>query len=365
MKGIVIYSFFVLINCFSDGLYAQVNHPDSATPKKIAVIVDERTELITTMQLLFEYPLVGRAEIKYKDDVQKYFSKHKGDTSVNYFLGIAEKYLSFIRPINYAYHFTFPGLKQNAEFTPYENNNLGFAAHSSDSLKLYLNALKQFYKDSQFHAFYQEHQMFYDSLVNKVKKTVDSVDLAGILEKHYGTAQHSYTLVLSPLFLDAGMSTWIKRNNGNDLYSIIGPDADSKVTPNFDTRWLMQFLVIHEFSHPFCNPLIDRYYSSLAKDSCLWLPIKKQMVREGNGTWKTVLYELLTRANEIGLVREIYGKADADKIYNDYIKKNYIYLEGLVPIIDEYNSNRDKYKTLDNIMPKVVDYFDAAAKNYR
>ena len=330
--------------------------------KKIAVIVDERIELITTMQLLYEYPLVGRADIKYKEDAQHYFSKHKSDSSVNYFLNIAEKYLSFIRPINYAYHFTFPGFKQNAVFTDYENNNLGFAKHSSDSLTLYLNALKQFYTESNFHAFYKDHKPLYDSLITAVKRTVDSVNLANILEKHYGTTQHSYTLVLSPLFLDAGMSTWIKRPDGNDLYSIIGPDADSKTRPNFDTRWLMQFLVIHEFSHPFCNPLIDKYYSALSKDSCLWQPIKNQMAHEGNGTWKTVLCELLTRANEITLIRQIYGKADADKTYDDYMKKGYTYLEGLVPIVEEYHNERARYKTLDDIMPKVVGYLDAEAK---
>jgi len=353
---------FVAFYCPND-LRAQATGKFSSHSKKIAVIVDERIELITTMQLLFDYPLVGRADITYKQDVLNYFAKHKQDTSVNYFLNIAEKYLSFIRPINYALHFSFPEFKRDAAFTDYENNDLGFAKHSSDSLRLYLGALKQFYQESHFHNFYVAHQKLYDSLIITIRKAVDSVDLAGVLEKHYGRSQHSYTLVLSPLFLDAGMSTWIKRKNGNDLYSIIGPDAGSEAQPNFDTRWLMQFLVIHEFSHPFCNPLVDKYYRSLEKDSCLWQPIKKQMKRQGNASWKTVLCELLTRANEISLIKEIYGKEDADKIYDDYIKKDYIYLKGLVPLIDEYNSNRGKYKTIDDIMPGVLYYFDTEAKN--
>ncbi len=329
--------------------------------RKIDVIVDERIELITTMQLLFEYPLVGRADIKYKQEVSAYFDKHKRDTSVNYFLNIAEKYLSFVRPINYAYHFSFPDFKQTATLSAYENENYGFAKHSVDSLALYIHALNDFYTQTNFHTFYKHHRVFYDSLVTIVKKTTDSVDLVSILENHYGTRQHSYTLVLSPLFIEAGMSTWITTKNGNDLYSIIGPNADSKTNPDFDPRWLMQYLVIHEFSHPFCNPLIDKYYPALEKDSCLWRPIKKAMAREGDKSWKTVLYELLTRANEITLIKQVFGKDDADKVYKEYLKKGYSYLEGLVPIIEDYNRQRDKYKTLDDIMPRMVSYFDTKA----
>ena len=89
------------------------------------------------------------------------------------------------------------------------------------------------------------------------------------------------------------------------------------------------------------------------------------MAREGNKTWRTVLNELLTRANEITLVQQVFGKEDGGKVYKDYMAKKYIYLEGLVPIIEEYNNNRDKYKTLEDIMPKVVAYFDEEAKKYK
>ena len=51
------------------------NHAHSAKESK--VYVDERVELITITQLLFDYPLVGKAEIGYKKDVLDYFSKYK------------------------------------------------------------------------------------------------------------------------------------------------------------------------------------------------------------------------------------------------------------------------------------------------
>ncbi|MGZ3874776.1 MAG: DUF4932 domain-containing protein [Mucilaginibacter sp.] len=351
-----ILSLLLLIYICSFHLFAQ-----TATPGKINVVVDERVELITTMQLLYEYPLVGRAEIQYKKEVQDAFGKHATDTSVKYFLNIAEQYFSFVKPINYTLHYDFPGFKQIAGFSSYENHNYEFDKHR-DSLKLYITALRQFYKESNFDRFYQAHRAFYDSLIVKVREKVDSTDLVTLLEKYYGQRQRSYTLILSPLFIEAGMSTWIETPKGKDLYSIIGPNTDSKIKPDFDTRWLIQFLVMHEFSHPFCNPLIDKYYPQLEKDSILFAPIKKAMKKEGSATWRITLYELLTRANEIILDEAVFGKADADKVYQDYLGKQYIYLSGLRPIIAEYGQNRAKYETLDDIMPKVVAYFDGEAK---
>lgn len=338
--------------------------PDTATSeKKLKVIVDERIELLTVMQLLFEYPLVGRTGIKYKDDVQAYFAAHKNDTSVNYCLNITERYLSFVRPVNYCYHFSFPAFKQVAGLSVYERDNYGFGHHSKDSLYLFIKALKQFYDQTDFHSFYKNHQRFYDSLINNVKTVTEKLDLASILEKHYGSTQYSYTLVLSPLFIEAGMSTFIASKKGNELYSIIGPSLTSTGAPDFDTKWLMQYLVIHEFSHPFCNPLIDKYYNKLEKDSCLFGPVKRLMAKEGNRTWRNVLCELLTRANEINLVRQVFGPEDAEKVYADYIKKGYVYLSGLLPIINHYTANRRKYKSLGELMPTIIQFFDNQASD--
>lgn len=340
-------------------LFSQSEHSG-----RIRVIVDERVELITTMQLQYEYPLVGRAEIRYKKEIQDAFGSHAADNSVKYFLNLAERYFSFVKPINYTLHYSFPDFRRTAGFSAYENWNYGFDRHR-DSLLMYINALKQFNKETGFNRFYKAHKAFYDSLIVPVKQKVDSVDLVSLLEKHYGQRQHSYTLILSPLFIDAGMSTYIETTQGKDFYSIIGPKTESKVNPDFDTRWLVQFLVLHEFSHPFCKPLIDEYYPQLEKDSALFGPIKKAMKKEGNSSWRATLYELLTRANEITLDEQIFGKADAAKVYQDYLGKNYTLLTGLLTIIGDYNQNRDKYKTLEDIMPRVVAYFDDEAKKSR
>lgn len=330
--------------------------------KKLSITVDERVELITTMQLLFGYPLVGKSNIRYKQEALDYFSKYENDTSVAYFLNIAQKGFGFSLPFTYIYHFSFPQLRQTGLFTDYENKTLELAAHP-EWQKPFLHAVDRFYKKTKFHNFYTSHKPFYDSIISTVRKTVDSAALIDKLESHYGVKQHSYNLVLSLLSISNGFSIWVKTKKGNDLYSIIGPEVDSKIVPYYDTRWLMQYLVLHEFSHPFCNPLIDKYWDRLEKDSCLFVPIKKYLNQQGCGDWKSALCEFLTRSNEIVLIEDIFGKADADRVYNEYLKnQKWLYIEGLVPIMKDYRNNRDKYKTLDDIMPKLIAYFDSEAQ---
>lgn len=335
------------VNCFSQ-------------KKNIVVKVDESIELITITQLLFGYPLVGKADIQYKSDVLKYFTPYENDTTIAIMKKVAENGFSFVKPFNFMFHFSFPDFKLKIKFSDYENNDLGFA-ENWNSLSLYNKSLRDFYYHSRFHDFFLQHQDFYDSITNTVNKVISKHNLVNILEKHYGTKQKSYTLILSPLFIEAGMSTWINAKGGNELYSIIGPNLDSKVSPDFDTSWIIQNLVLHEFSHPFCNPFIDKYYPALEKDSCLFAPLKKALKQQGCGDWKSALKEFLTRANEIVLVKQIFGKTQSEQVCNNYINQKWVYIKGIIPLIEKFQSNRKKYKSLDDLMPEIVEYFDNEA----
>lgn len=331
-----------------------------AAQKNIKVVVDERVELITITQLLFDYPLVGKADIKYKNDVLNYFSRYKNESCVENLGRITGNNFSFVKPFNYSFHFSFPGFKKMAVFSDYENNVLGFG-NRHDSLLKFNFYLKEFYRISGFHKFFLSMSSFYDSITTSVGKEINKYNLVQELENYYGVHQGAYTLVLSPLFIEAGMSTWVKSTNGNNLYSIIGPNTDSKVTPDFDLRWLIQNLVIHEFSHAFCNPLVDKYYAQLQKDSCLYDPVKKAMLQQGIKGWRNTLCELLTRANEIILVKKIFGKEDAEKIYNDYLGQKWTYLKILIPIFEKYQSDRLKFRAIEDIMPELIACLDKEA----
>lgn len=162
----------------------------------------------------------------------------------------------------------------------------------------------------------------------------------------------------------AVLAPQISTPKGAVLYAIVGPKYNSKEVPEFDIDNLLSEYVIHEFSHSFCNVLINKNMAELAKDSCLLSPILASQEEQGYGRWNTCLYEHLVRANEIVLTEKVFGKTKADEEYQDMIKKEqWIYLEGLVPIIHQYTADRKKYKTENDIMPLIIAYFHDKAKN--
>ncbi len=327
---------------------------------KLNVVVDERMELLTVVQYLSGYPILNQNEnLAYRNDIDRYFAAMKLHPAVLLNKKIYRRYFGFDKPVNWVYHFSFPELKQTVAFTKDEEESYHYK-DNSDTLDMLRNELKAFYNRSNFKAFFKAHKNYYDSMIRPVKKELAEYDVVRVMEEHYGERNRSYTIVLCPMLHDGGYALSIEQKGGNDCYAVVGPGDDSAVMgPGFDVGNVLSEYVLHEFSHNFCNPLIDRYFAALEKDSCLFAPIKESMKDQGYGSWKVVLYEYLTRANEVMLNHILLGKETASTVYSGYKAQDWIYLEELVLIImNQYRYNRDKYKTLDGIMPLVIAYFD-------
>ena len=319
--------------------------------------VDERLELLTTVQYLSGYFLVSQAELSYKKEIDSVFAEFKTHEAVKMFRLISQEFFAFDRPVLFMLHYELPNLTLVSPFSEDEIRSNGFDRYR-DTLDLFISDLRDFYVTTGFHKFFVDHQQFYQSIVKNVSQVTQGIDIARELESHYGVHQHSYNLILCPLLHDGGFGPKLHSKAGDDLYAIIGPKHDSKGVPRYDGRTLFQNYVIHEFSHSFCNPLIDQYYPQLSKDSCLLEPILKEQREQGYGDWRICLYEHLVRANEVVLTEKIFGKLESDNVYESYFHdKKWIYLKGLVPIIERYSAGRGEHKSLDDVMPEIVTYF--------
>ena len=332
---------------------------------KVNVMVDERMELLTIIQYLSGYPILTQADLKYKKEIEEYFRDFRDHPAVTLNKNIYERFFGFDAAPTYMYHFSFPGFRQTAGFSENDLRTFEFDKNN-DTLSLLLQHFKDFYKRTGFHRFYTGHKGFYDSLIMPVKAKVEEHYVIDLMEEHYGKKNKEYNVVLVPLLHDGGYGPMISKGNGLALYAILGPKSDSKDLPEFDIRNLLSEYVIHEFSHSFCNPLIAKNLSELERDSCLLSPIKASQEEQGYGSWEGCLYEHFVRANEIVLTEKIFGRQKGAKLAEDMIRNsNWIYLDGLITIIREYREDRKTYKTIDDIMPRVVTYFHDLASQCR
>jgi hypothetical protein len=334
----------------------------AAAQSRLNVITDERMELLNTVQYLSGYPILTPAKLRYKDDIEAYFGKHRNHPAVLMNKAIYRRFFGFDIPIVYVYHHSFPDFKQVAAFTKDDAELFGFDEHA-DSLAIMRRELRAFYKDANFHAFYVAHKKFYDSLIQPVKAALAKTDAIKIMEAHYGMRNKAYNIVLAPLEHDGGYGPQVAMPDGNVVYAIVGPRYTSVGFPEFDIGALLSEYVLHEFSHSFCNPQVNKYRKVLERDSCLLRPIRQDMKEQGYGNWYACVIEHFTRANEIILTEKVLGKKEADEKYKDMLQNGqWIYLEGLVPLIRKYAANRTKYKTIADIMPEAVAYFDVLAR---
>jgi hypothetical protein len=264
----------------------------------------------------------------------------------------------------YTYQFSFPEFKPVGKITDDENQIEDYKTHL-DTLAAFRKQLHDFYVKSDFHKFFVAHKSFYDSIVHPVNDYINGIDIVSIMEKHYGQKKNSYNIILVPLQASCGFGVQVHTGTADNIYGVVGPTGDSEELPLFPPDIIFQNLVIHEFSHSFCNPIIHKYFNRLEADTCLVNPIlHAQMVQGYGGDWETCLYEHLVRANEVVITKIVFDSTKANKVYDRYYNDTkWIYLKGLVPLLEnEYVNNRNTYKTEYDLMPKVISYFDEEKK---
>lgn len=337
-----------------------------AQNSKLNIRVDEKMELITIVQYLSNNPLMTKADIDYKSEVDTYFQKFKNHSIVKLNSKIQNEYFSGSCVPWYLFQFDFPNFRLVSKFTEDEIQIEDFEKHR-DTLNLYVKELKNFYYETNFKTFFKNHKKFYDEIVLPVKNYISQFDIIKMLENHYGENKNSYNIILSPLMHDGGFASWTNTKKGQNIFAFIGPKFNSLKVPVFNIEEILQQYIIHEFSHTFCNPIINKNLDNLIKYECLENKISSHMIKQGYGDdWVTCLYEHLVRANEIVLVKKIFGIEESDKLFHLYSdNKNWIYLKGIVPIIEnDFLNNREKYKTQYDIIDKIVIYLNEEKSIY-
>src|SRR5690349_16658941 len=79
---------------------------------RLNVLIDERMELLTTIQYLSGYPILTKAPLQYKKDIDSYFKNFKEHKAVLLNKAIYRRF--FDAPPTYIYYFSFPQFKQIA-----------------------------------------------------------------------------------------------------------------------------------------------------------------------------------------------------------------------------------------------------------
>ena len=340
---------------------------DASAGSKVRVKVDPRIELISIVQYLADYDSVltkigfpnrqfNEDNFQYKTSLIAHFQPQKNHPAVLYYREMLQSGCWLGAPVEAILHFSDPpALHQNSELSEFPIRRCG----GKDQLLTWVAKLREFARDSQFESFRKSQARFYDETEDAVYRQSTLDRYVGLMEAYYGYRQNSYSMLLAPLYDSCGFGPRTKAPNGRfDVYYVAGMMSLSNGSPRFGDGASLRYMVWHEFSHPFVNHLVDRYYKDFQLYESLFPPIEPQMRKNGYGDWNNVINEHLVDAVNVRLYALDLGSGESESLLKTLVEHGFLYLPALCDRLKLYESQRGKYRTLDDFFPEFVQVFN-------
>jgi uncharacterized protein DUF4932 len=341
-------------------LASAVAAPALAQKAAVRVSVDPRVELLAVVELLSGYErtgLITRQDVAYKKAVLERFAAHRDDRAVKLFDEMSRRGFSFDGPFAAILHFgPPPDLAPRLEPSEYACGRAG----SKEKLLAFVDALREFARASDFAGFFASQKPLFDAIVADVTAKLAGVDVS-MLEAYYGERMKSYDVILAPLLHPGGFGPRLDAPAGTEVYSIQGPLGATDGRPTFGSADDFHYLVWHEFSHSFVNPLVDRFGDAVDRSDDLWVPLADRMREEGYGSWRNCVYEHVVRAATVRFAFRELGEAAGKRALDDERSHGFAHVEALAASLKEYEASRAQAPTLAAWFPKLVAVLDAAA----
>lgn len=330
----------------------------------INVIIDPRMELLAVVQALGTYDqqfdLITNMSFNYKDDIMKYFSNFSKHEAVKQFDSMSRSGFSFDAPPTAMLYLSNP---LNLEVKKDFDDEIKSRA-TKESLNKLAKELKNFGVDTKFQEFFKSHMDFYNSVVEKNAEVMGNSNYISYLEQYYGMKQNSYNIILAPMFHSGGFGPKIEAENGlYDVYSIEGPNSLKGNIPMFGDKEGFKYLALHEFSHSFVNSLTEENLEEVNKYKKLYEPIQDKMVKQAYSRWDISVNEHIVRAVVARITYINSGSQEYEKVIAYEKDRGFLYIDELVKKLEEFEKNRDKYKSFKEFYPELIKVFDKILKD--
>lgn len=222
----------------------------------------------------------------------------------------------------------------------------------------YWEKVKDFYKASSFGAYWEKERPKYAGFVADLYAALPEADIVKLHEDYHG--EHgfaSFTAIPSPLALPSGgnYGPSVKGLDGlTRVYNIMSTSRRQGGGPDFRGVKNAELMALHEFGHPFCNPVVAKYSAELARYSFLLRGLRGK-VDDAYSDWTAVMNELLVRSVHGRLLLKLRGEAAAkDYLENERGHEGFIFIYDWDRLLGEYEADRAKYPALYDFYPRLA-----------
>jgi len=333
----------------------------------LPVRVDPRIEL---MSIIFR--LAGNREYRqgrvagYTRDVDEHFGKYRDHEVVKTARNVRQwKGVSYDSVMSMAVHMKDAvTLEEAVPFEPRpETLERRWVVRSA---RRFLREARDFVKATKFQAFFEAHEELYATAEKRMKAVLDKEAKLEWFDRFFGARPSArFQLALGMLNGAGCYGVRLRHPDGKeDIHCILGVwETDADGLPRFDRTMLGT--VMHEFSHSYCNPLVDKHAAALeAPARTLWPFVADAMRSQAYGNWKTMMYESLVRASVVRYQAYARGDRVARNQARIEDRRSFHWVGDLAERLAHYEQNRQQYATLDDFMPEVAAFYEQYARTF-
>ena len=224
----------------------------------------------------------------------------------------------------------------NLKYEPPLHTNL-----SKKELRYFVDLIKNIANRVNWDEFFKDHETFYSDAIKKFCKLPDGFNLDEYI-KFYDLEPNSFNYIPTFFIWDAfGIS-----DDATNFYCIQGFNYYDKEEDLVDEIPFLIDNIFHEFSHPICNAIVDKYFYLIEYPEKLYEFSKRHGLPEGYSmSVRTVYYEYLVRS--VAYILSAYYCVDTGIVLKHNLSLGFVLIDKFVErisyCIDKYDSFEEMY----------------------
>lgn len=323
--------------------------------------IDPRIELFNIVAMQFGHSGMTLSNIPYKKESLDYFEPYSNHPAPQILMQTWQKGWHVDDPMFFLLH-----LDEQFNIKKGLHPDLIKRGGGMEQLQKLADALKDYAENSDFYTYFNTVQHdFYKQILSQTAYHYRNFSGANMLESYYGEKADSYTLILNLISGYGNFGTSIRTEDRFDLYAIVETNAAAGDLPVFKPSVAGIDLILHEFSHGFVNPHVDKYKAELSEFGHLYQPIEESMKSQGYHYWQVTVNEHIVRSNVIRMIQNERGASLAKALYyKREMGRRFIYLDAILDKVQEFESNRGTYPTFKTFVPELLSVFSEVSEPY-
>jgi hypothetical protein len=237
------------------------------------------------------------------------------------------------------------------------------------TLDKFVILLNKFYKDTKFNRFYNQHQNLYQETERRFDELLQTIHPEWF-QSFFGKPLGNPTIYLSlcnggsnyaldaygkNIFADYGIVLGCSSVDKEGIpYFIIGYNSE-KEEPYYDREKIR--IIIHEFTHHFSNPLVDKYEPEMLDAVEKIFPyVQDRLLKYAYASANSILYEGLDEL----FVNMYFQEYETPYNISDDENRGFIWMRRAIRCMNHFYENRINYPYIEDFMPQLVSFINTS-----